>query len=125
MVLLVAPRPRGVGVRGVGGGVGCPPRGDAAARCHFNHNPLVEEHKGLLPWCCQNYCRVCGAFVGGFCRARTSAGSAGATENYIGAEPRRISVLWVGASPTPPPTAKAAGSRRRALCYSLISAVWE
>ena len=46
MVLLVAPRPRGVGVRGVGGGVGCPPRGDAAARCHFNHNPLAQEHKG-------------------------------------------------------------------------------
>ena len=44
----MAPRPRGVGVRGVGGGVGCPPRGDAAARCHFNHNPLIKEHKGPL-----------------------------------------------------------------------------
>lgn len=41
----MAPRPRGVGVRGVGGGVGCPPRGDAAARCHYNHNPLIKEHK--------------------------------------------------------------------------------
>lgn len=30
----------------MGGGVGCPPRGDAAARCHFNHNPLPTEHKG-------------------------------------------------------------------------------
>ena len=30
----------------MGGGVGCPPRGDAAARCHFNHNPLAQEHKG-------------------------------------------------------------------------------
>lgn len=44
----MAPRPRGVGVRGVGGGVGCPPRGDAAARCLSNHNALNQEHKGQM-----------------------------------------------------------------------------
>jgi hypothetical protein len=32
----------------VGGGVGCPPRGDAAARCHSNHNALMQEHKGQI-----------------------------------------------------------------------------
>jgi len=106
---LVAPRPRGVGVRGVGGGVGCPPRGDAAARCHFNHNPLIKEHKGrllrFLAFFCLRLLRLAarlGRAPGGSVGARAPGpltkpasagflafgghGSVGATENYMRGE---------------------------------------
>jgi hypothetical protein len=68
---LVAPRPRGVGVRGVGGGVGCPPRGDAAARCHLNHNALNQEHKGQML-----------SFLRSLVRAKAACG---ATSSRVGA----------------------------------------